>query len=77
LTILQLRTDLLQRQLARHTDLSAADRAWLEASLGEITQTVRGLTALVGTGGRVLEASRNGVVASGRFGPPVPHPNVN
>jgi hypothetical protein len=54
LTVLHLRTDLLQRQLARHTDLSAADRAWLETALGELTQTVRVLTALVSANGREL-----------------------
>jgi hypothetical protein len=77
LTILQLRMDLLQRRLVLHTDLSAADRLWLETSLGEITDTVRTLTALVGASGGVLEASRSDVVANGRFGPPVPHPIVN
>jgi hypothetical protein len=54
LTILQLRMDLLQRQLARHEDLSAADRAWLETALGELAQTVRVLTALVSANGRAL-----------------------
>jgi hypothetical protein len=53
-TILQLRMDLLQRRLARHGDLSAVDRHWLETALGEITQTVRALTALVGANGREL-----------------------
>jgi hypothetical protein len=73
LTILHLRTDLLRRQLIRHTDLSAADRQWLESSLGEITDTIRVLTALMGARGGVLEASRSDildVVASRRFGRP-------
>jgi hypothetical protein len=65
LTILLLRTDLLQRQLARHADLSAADRAWLATALGEIAQSVRVLTALVGAGGGMLEATRSDVVAGG------------
>jgi hypothetical protein len=53
-TILQLRTDLLQRQLARHTDLSAADRAWLEISLGDIADIMGTLTALADANGRKL-----------------------
>jgi hypothetical protein len=53
-TILQLRADLLRRQLARHTDLSVADRHWLEISLGDIADTVGTLTALADANGRKL-----------------------
>jgi hypothetical protein len=65
LTIVQLRTDLLQRRLARHTDLSAADRAWLDTSLGDIAQSVRALTTLMGASGGVLEISRSDAIVRG------------
>jgi hypothetical protein len=69
-TILQLRTDLLQRQLARHEDLSATDRAWLDTALGEITQTVRALTALVDANGRELADAWEQTVPLRRFSAP-------
>jgi hypothetical protein len=76
-TILHLRTDLLQRQLARHTDLSAADRQWLKTSLDEITQTVRALTALVDANGRALADAWERTVPLRRFTAPTSQRPVN
>jgi hypothetical protein len=77
LTVLHLRTDLLQRRVARQTDLSAADRHWLKTSLDEIALSVRVLSSLMGASGGMLEAARNEVVANGRVSPPAPQPSLN
>ncbi len=77
LTILHLRTDLLQRRLARQTDLSAADRQWLEASLGELTDTVRALTALMDANGRALADAWEQAVPLRRFDAPAAQQTLN
>lgn len=44
LTLIQARTQLLQRQLARMSDMPEADRAHCAAALAEILQACRALT---------------------------------
>jgi hypothetical protein len=46
-TIIQLQTELLQRQLRRRDGLSEADRRWLEAALATTLRTTRELTTLI------------------------------
>jgi hypothetical protein len=46
-TILQLQTELLQRQLVRRDGVSAADRQWLGHALATILRTSHELAALI------------------------------